>query len=66
MTRRNQDGYEPFEIAPAMVDAGVAAFVDWFRQQHLEGLLVGLPEDGDLRELAQRMFLSMMSASRDV
>jgi hypothetical protein len=64
----NRDGYEPAElpVTAAMIAAGVDAFVQWFRQPHLEGLLIGLPERADLSILAQSIFESMTSASPDV
>jgi hypothetical protein len=61
-------GYEPDEmpVTDAMLSAGREAFVRWFRQPQLEGLLVGLPEEQDLDSLAQSIFASMMSARPEV
>jgi hypothetical protein len=62
-----QSGYEPDEmpVTDAMIAAGREAFVRWFRQLHLEGLFVGLPEDSDISGLSVSMFRSMISNKPD-
>lgn len=58
----SQNELTHLEKTPQMVEAGVAAFERWFRQLHLEGLLVGLPEVADVSDLSESMFSAMMSA----
>lgn len=52
----------PLQITPEMLVAGEAAFMEWFRQPHLQDDLVCLPAKGDIQTLASAIFASMILA----
>ena len=58
-TETDRPAFTDAVITDAMLAAGSEAFVLWFRQLHLEPLLVGLPEAEDVASLSVSMYLAM-------
>ncbi len=53
------------EITPALIDAGVKSFEEWFDlSEHQEGLLE-LPSKASIAALASASFLAMMAVMPD-